>query len=49
MIPPDLQVYITGRLLSAPPKVLSLRGRERANAPYSFEVRVAVDPERRSR
>jgi type VI secretion system secreted protein VgrG len=41
---PELHAHITGKLLAAAPKVVSLRGRERANAPYSFELKVAVDP-----
>lgn len=39
----DIELFLSGRLLSAPPRVLSIRGKERANAIYSYELRVLLD------
>lgn len=40
---PDITFMVLGRIFAAEPYVLSVRGKERTNALYSFEVRVACD------
>ncbi len=38
-----IEMFMLGRLAAARPHVLSLRGTERVNALYAFDVLVALD------